>query len=90
MDDLVIPFAGVFRDNNIREDISLEKMAELKRFSTARGRERSPPPIPPRSPTGRQRSSSPRRNGQKTGDTVQAYLGLGRTSAVISFRVKDF
>ena len=30
MDDLVIPFAGVFRDNNIREDISLEKMAELK------------------------------------------------------------
>ena len=30
MDDLVVPFAGVFRDNNLREDISLEKMAELK------------------------------------------------------------
>jgi acetyl-CoA C-acetyltransferase len=30
MDDLVVPFAGVFRDNNIREDISLEKMATLK------------------------------------------------------------
>jgi acetyl-CoA C-acetyltransferase len=30
MDDLVIPFAGVFRDNNLREDISLEKMAQLK------------------------------------------------------------
>src|SRR3954451_10465280 len=30
MDDLVIPCAGVFRDNNIREDISLQKMAELK------------------------------------------------------------
>jgi acetyl-CoA C-acetyltransferase len=30
MDDLVIPFAGVFRDNNMREDISLEKMATLK------------------------------------------------------------
>ena len=30
MDDLVIPCAGVFRDNNLREDISLEKMAELK------------------------------------------------------------
>ena len=30
MDDLVVPCAGVFRDNNIREDISLEKMAELK------------------------------------------------------------
>jgi acetyl-CoA C-acetyltransferase len=30
MDDLVVPFAGAFRDNNIREDISLEKMATLK------------------------------------------------------------
>jgi acetyl-CoA C-acetyltransferase len=30
MDDLVVPFAGVFRDNNMREDISLEKMAALK------------------------------------------------------------
>jgi acetyl-CoA C-acetyltransferase len=30
MDDLVVPFAGVFRDNNMREDISLEKMASLK------------------------------------------------------------
>ena len=30
MDDLVVPCAGVFRDNNLREDISLEKMAELK------------------------------------------------------------
>jgi acetyl-CoA C-acetyltransferase len=30
MDDLVVPCAGIFRDNNIREDISLEKMAELK------------------------------------------------------------
>ena len=30
MDDLVVPCAGVFRDNNIREDISLEKLASLK------------------------------------------------------------
>ena len=30
MDDLVVPCAGVFRDNNIREDISLAKLAELK------------------------------------------------------------
>ena len=30
MDDLVVPCAGVFRDNNIREDISLEKLATLK------------------------------------------------------------
>ena len=30
MDDLIVPFAGVFRDNNLREDISLEKIATLR------------------------------------------------------------
>jgi acetyl-CoA C-acetyltransferase len=30
MDDLIIPGAGVFRDNNLREDITLEKLASLK------------------------------------------------------------
>ncbi len=30
MDDLVVPCAGVFRDNNIREDTSPEKLAALK------------------------------------------------------------
>ena len=30
MDDLVVPFAGVFRDNNIREDATIEKLATLK------------------------------------------------------------
>jgi acetyl-CoA C-acetyltransferase len=30
MDDLVVPFAGVFRDNNLREDMSLDKIATLK------------------------------------------------------------
>jgi acetyl-CoA C-acetyltransferase len=30
LDDLVFPTSGVFRDNNLREDISLEKMAQLK------------------------------------------------------------
>ncbi len=29
-DDLIIPCAGVFRDNNLREDIDLEKLATLK------------------------------------------------------------
>lgn len=29
-DDLVVPCAGVFRDNNIREDINLEKLATLR------------------------------------------------------------
>lgn len=30
MDDLVVPTAGVFRDNNLRTDISLDKLATLK------------------------------------------------------------
>lgn len=30
MDDLVVPTAGVFRDNNLREDVSLDKLAMLK------------------------------------------------------------
>ena len=38
MDDLVVPFAGVFRDNNLREDISLDKIATLKpAFDKERG-----------------------------------------------------
>jgi acetyl-CoA C-acetyltransferase len=83
MDDLVIPFAGVFRDNNIREDISLEKMAELK-------------PVFDRSGTGTitAANSTPLTDGaaavllaseewaEKRGIPVQAYLALGRTSAV--------
>jgi len=82
MDDLVIPCAGVFRDNNIREDISLEKMAELKpAFDKVGG-------------TITAASSSPLTDGaatillsseewaEKHGIPVQAYLTLGRTSAV--------
>lgn len=30
MDDLIVPTAGVFRDNNLRDDISLDKLATLK------------------------------------------------------------
>lgn len=30
MDDLIVPFEGVFRDNNVRGDIDLEKLATLK------------------------------------------------------------
>lgn len=30
MDDLLVPTAGVFRDNNLREDMSLDKLATLK------------------------------------------------------------
>ncbi len=30
MDELIVPCAGVYRDNNLREDISLDKLATLK------------------------------------------------------------
>lgn len=30
MDDLLVPHAGVFRDNNVREDIEREKMGDLR------------------------------------------------------------
>ncbi len=30
MDDIVVPCAGVFRDNNLREDIELDKLATLR------------------------------------------------------------
>ena len=33
-DDLVVPMAGLCRDNNLRPDTSLEKLAALKRFTT--------------------------------------------------------
>jgi acetyl-CoA C-acetyltransferase len=38
MDDLVVPCAGVFRDNNIREDINLDRMATLKTVFDRSGR----------------------------------------------------
>ena len=38
MDDLVVPCAGVFRDNNIREDIALDKLATLRTVFDKSGR----------------------------------------------------
>ncbi|MHA1517771.1 MAG: acetyl-CoA C-acetyltransferase [Alphaproteobacteria bacterium] len=82
MDDLVIPCAGVFRDNNIREDVSLEKLAELKPvFDKAGG-------------TITAGNSTPLTDGAATvllasekwsksrEIPIQAHLTLGRTSAV--------
>jgi acetyl-CoA C-acetyltransferase len=83
MEGLVHPFAGVFRDNNIREDVSLEKLAELK-------------PAFDRSGDGTitAGNSSPLTDGaaavllaseewaEKRGLPVQAYLTGGRTAAV--------
>jgi acetyl-CoA C-acetyltransferase len=83
MDDLVVPCAGVFRDNNIREDISLEKMAELKPAFDRSGKG-----------TITAANSTPLTDGastvllsseewaKKRGIPVQAFLTLGRTSAV--------
>ncbi len=83
MDDLVIPCAGVFRDNNIRGDISLEKMAELKPVFDKSGRG-----------TITAANSTPLTDGAATvllasedwaakkNLPVQAFLTLGRTSAV--------
>lgn len=82
MDDLVVPCAGVFRDNNIRADISLEKMAELKpAFDRLGG-------------TITAANSTPLTDGASTvllaseewaakrALPVQAYLTMGRTAAV--------
>ena len=83
MDDLVVPCAGIFRDNNIRGDISLEKMAELKPAFDRPGKG-----------TITAANSTPLTDGAATillasedwaakrGLPVQAYLTLGRTSAV--------
>ena len=82
MDDLVIPCAGVFRDNNLRDDISLEKMAELKPAFDKAGAARSPPPTRRRSPTAPQPCCSPPRSGLRSAALpVQAYLTLGRSAA---------
>ncbi|MGI8724831.1 MAG: acetyl-CoA C-acetyltransferase [Methyloceanibacter sp.] len=83
MDDLVVPCAGVFRDNNIREDISMEKLAQLK-------------PVFDRSGLGTitAGNSTPLTDGAATvllaseewaakrGIPVLAFLTIGRTSAV--------
>jgi len=35
MDDLVLPFAGVFRDNNLREDIALDRSPSSRPRATS-------------------------------------------------------
>jgi acetyl-CoA C-acetyltransferase len=82
MDDLIVPFAGVFRDNNLREDISLERLAQLKpAFDKERG-------------TLTAGNSTPLTDGAaavllaseewaaKRGLPVQAYLTYSQTSAL--------
>jgi acetyl-CoA C-acetyltransferase len=82
MDDLVSPFAGVFRDNNIREDATLEKLSTLRTAfdKTERG-------------TLTAANSTPLTDGAaavllasedwaaKRGLTVQAYITYSQTAA---------
>lgn len=83
MDDLLVPCAGIFQDNNMREDIDLAKMAELK-------------PVFERSNRGTltAANSTPLTDGaacallaseewaQAHGLPIQAYLTVGQTAAV--------
>lgn len=83
MDDLLVPCAGVFRDNNLRADIDLAKMAELKPVFERSGRG-----------TLTAANSTPLTDGaacallaseewaQARGLPIQAYLTYGQTAAV--------
>ncbi len=82
MDDLVIPCAGVFRDNNIREDISLEKMAELKPVFDKLGGTITAANSTPLTDGAASVLISSEEWADSKGFPVQAYLTLGRTSAV--------
>ena len=83
MDDLVVPFAGVFRDNNIREDISPRKDGGAQaRFRPLGQRARSPPPTRRRSPTGpRPCLLASEEWAAKRGTAGAGLSDLGRTSA---------
>ncbi len=82
MDDLLVPCAGVFRDNNLREDINLEKLATLKPAFDRTGKG-----------TLTAANSTPLTDGAATillasedwaakrGLPVQAWLAYGQTSA---------
>ena len=82
MDDLVVPCAGVFRDNNVREDISLEKMAELKPVFDKVGGTITAANSTPLTDGAATILLSSEEWAEKCGIPVQAYLTLGRTSAV--------
>ena len=82
MDDLVIPCAGVFRDNNIREDISLEKMAELKPVFDKVGGTITAANSTPLTDGAATVLLASEEWAEKRGIPIQAYLTLGRTSAV--------
>ncbi|MGE0612318.1 MAG: acetyl-CoA C-acetyltransferase [Hyphomicrobiales bacterium] len=84
MDDLLVPCNGVFRDNNLRPDIDLQAMAELKpAFDRSSGKG-----------TLTAANSTPLTDGaatallasedwaKKRGLPIQAYLTMGQTAAL--------
>jgi acetyl-CoA C-acetyltransferase len=82
MHDLVIPCAGVFRDNNLREDISLEKMAELKPVFDRIGGTITAANSTPLTDGASTMLLASEEWASKRGLPVQAYLTTGRTAAV--------
>ncbi len=82
MDDLVVPCAGVFRDNNLRPDISLQKMAELMPAFDRVGGTITAANSTPLTDGAATVLLSSEEWAQKKGIPVQAFLTIGRTSAV--------
>ena len=83
MDDLVVPFAGVFRDNNLREDISLEKIAHAQdRLRQVRARHADRRQLDAADRRRRRRAAGVARSGPPSAALpVQAYLTYSQTSA---------
>jgi acetyl-CoA C-acetyltransferase len=82
MDDLVVPCAGVFRDNNIREDASLEKLAELQPVFDRQGGTITAGNSTPLTDGAATILLSSEEWAEKRRIPIQAFLSLGRTSAV--------
>jgi acetyl-CoA C-acetyltransferase len=82
MHDLVIPCAGVFRDNNLREDISLEKIAELKPVFDRVGGTITAANSTPLTDGASTVLLASEEWASKRGLPVLAYLTMGRTAAV--------
>ena len=82
-DDLIVPCAGVFRDNNIREDIELSKLATLKTSfdKTVRGTLTAANSTPLTDGASTVLLSS-KEWAKKQGHDIQAFLVDAETSAV--------
>jgi acetyl-CoA C-acetyltransferase len=82
MDDLVVPNAGLFRDNNIREDASLERLAELKPVFDKSGGTITAGNSTPLTDGAATVLLASEKWAKSKEIPIQAYLILGRTSAV--------